>query len=87
LSLSKSIENKLKEEKICEIRNTFLFLDINGKDVLETHDKNEQSLFYYDKDIEEDKELLDLFKINKDVDSRNCKYYHFRLIIYMIYIV
>ncbi len=50
-----------------------MILDINGKQILENDERNAQSLFYNEKDIQEDKELLDLFLINKDLENKKSK--------------
>ena len=63
----------LKEETIDELTNKDLILNINGGDFLKTNEKDEQSLFYNEKDIEEDKELLDLFKINSNFMTKSRK--------------
>lgn len=58
---------------IDEITKRDLMLDINGEDFIEANQKNEQSLFYNEKDIEEDKELLDFFKIYSDFTNKSRK--------------
>ena len=72
LNHSKSKENKFEGVKKNDITNANIILDINGKDFLESHEKNEQLSFYDEKDIEEDKELLGLFQIYQNVNNKSC---------------
>jgi hypothetical protein len=71
----KTNENILKQEKINEIINKNLIIDLNGKIFLKNYEKNQQSLLYNEKDIEEDIELLDLFYIKDDNENGSSEHF------------
>jgi len=62
-----NIDNVDKEKRADIYTKNDFFLEINEKPFIENNNqKNNQFLFYNEKDFEEDKELLELFNINKD---------------------